>query len=147
MVCFARLIRCAIVVSGTRNAFAISAVVRPPTARSVKEMAEAGVSAGWQHMKRSTSVSSPSARRSKPVSGPRAPPPPQFPSLVASGQIRCGLLSSLAKSAREAQAVFRRFRKHWIENYPVMLKQLEKDLSELLHFFRFPPHLWREWIL
>jgi hypothetical protein len=33
IVCFARLIRCAIVASGTRNARAISAVVRPPTAR------------------------------------------------------------------------------------------------------------------
>ena len=33
--CLARLMRCAIVASGTRNARAISAVVRPPTARSV----------------------------------------------------------------------------------------------------------------
>ena len=43
---FARLIRCAIVASGTRNAFAISVVVRPPTARSVSAMADDGVSAG-----------------------------------------------------------------------------------------------------
>ena len=40
MLCFARLIRCAIVASGTRNALAISAVVRPPTARSVSAIAE-----------------------------------------------------------------------------------------------------------
>ena len=41
MLCFARLIRCAIVASGTRNAFAISAVVSPPTARSVSAIADA----------------------------------------------------------------------------------------------------------
>ena len=41
---------------GTRSA--ISAVVRPPTARSVSAIAEAGVSAGWQHMNSRISVSS-----------------------------------------------------------------------------------------
>jgi hypothetical protein len=46
MLCFARLMRCPIVDSGTRNAFAISAVVRPPTARSVSAIADAGVGAG-----------------------------------------------------------------------------------------------------
>jgi hypothetical protein len=35
MLCLARLIRWAIVASGTRKARAISAVVRPPTARRV----------------------------------------------------------------------------------------------------------------
>ena len=58
MRCLARLIRCAMVASGTRNARAISAVVRPPTARSVSAIAEAGVSAGWQHMNSRISVSS-----------------------------------------------------------------------------------------
>ena len=58
MRCFARLMRCAIVASGTRNALAISAVVSPPTARSVSAIAEAGVSAGWQHMNSTVSVSS-----------------------------------------------------------------------------------------
>ncbi len=58
MLCFARLIRCAIVASGTRNALAISVVVRPPTARNVSAMADGRVSAGWQHMKRRTSASS-----------------------------------------------------------------------------------------
>ena len=58
MLCLARLIRCAIVASGTRNALAISAVVSPPTARNVSAMADGRVSAGWQHMKRRTSVSS-----------------------------------------------------------------------------------------
>jgi hypothetical protein len=58
MRCLARLIRCAIVDSGTRNADAISAVVRPPTARSVRAIAELGVSAGWQHRNSSSRVSS-----------------------------------------------------------------------------------------
>ena len=46
IVSFARLIRCAIVASGTRKARAISAVVRPPTARSVNAIAEASESDG-----------------------------------------------------------------------------------------------------
>src|SRR5437667_8504394 len=54
MLCLARLMRCAMVASGTRNAFAISAVVNPPTARSVSAIAEAGVRAGWQHMNSSS---------------------------------------------------------------------------------------------
>ena len=58
MLCLARLIRCAIVASGTRNAWAISAVVKPPTARNVSAIAEAGVNEGWQHMKSRMSVSS-----------------------------------------------------------------------------------------
>ncbi len=45
-VAFARLIRCAIVATGTRNADAICSVVRPPTARSVNATWEAVVSAG-----------------------------------------------------------------------------------------------------
>ena len=61
MVCLARLMRCAIVASGTRNARAISAVVRPPTARSVRAMADGRVSAGWQHITSRFSVSSWSA--------------------------------------------------------------------------------------
>jgi hypothetical protein len=48
----------AIVGSGTRNAWAISAVVKPPTARNVNAIAEAGVNAGWQHMSRRSRVSS-----------------------------------------------------------------------------------------
>ena len=58
MLRFAREIRCAIVASSTRNALAISDVVKPPTARSVRAIAEAGVSAGWQHMKSTVNVSS-----------------------------------------------------------------------------------------
>ena len=58
MLFLARLIRCAMVASGTRNALAISAVVRPPTARNVSAIAEDGVRAGWQHIKSRMSVSS-----------------------------------------------------------------------------------------
>ena len=46
MLCLARLIRCAMVASGTRNALAISAVVKPPTARNVRAIADDGVRAG-----------------------------------------------------------------------------------------------------
>jgi hypothetical protein len=58
MVSFARLILCAIVASGTRNARAISSVVRPPTARSVSAIADAVDSAGWQQVKSTSSESS-----------------------------------------------------------------------------------------
>src|SRR5205807_384351 len=44
----------------------------------------------------------------------------------------------LAGSAREARDVFRCFRERWIEDYPALVKQLEKDLPELLNFFGFP---------
>ncbi len=58
MLRFARLMRCAIVASGTRKAAAISGVVSPPTARRVSAIAEVELSAGWQQRKRSSSVSS-----------------------------------------------------------------------------------------
>ena len=58
MLSLARLMRCPMVSSGTRNDFAISPVVSPPTARSVSAIADAGVSAGWQHMNSRTRVSS-----------------------------------------------------------------------------------------
>ena len=45
---------------------------------------------------------------------------------------------SLAKEA------FRSFQRHWQGTYPAMLRQLEKDLPELLSFFSFPRHLWRQ---
>jgi putative transposase len=50
----------------------------------------------------------------------------------------------LAQSRRDAQAAFRVFRFHWGDAYPSLVKQLEKDLPELLSFFSFPPHLWRK---
>src|SRR6202007_1520963 len=48
-----------------------------------------------------------------------------------------------ADSQRAAQAAFQGFRKRWGESYPKVVKQLEKDLPELLSFFSFPRHLWR----
>ncbi len=54
----ARLIRWATVLSGTRNARAISAVVSPPTARRVSATCETRVSDGWQQSSSKVSVSS-----------------------------------------------------------------------------------------
>jgi putative transposase len=50
----------------------------------------------------------------------------------------------LAESKAKAQAAFRRFAWRWREAYPGMVRQLEKDLPELLSFFDFPKHLWRK---
>ena len=50
----------------------------------------------------------------------------------------------LAHSRRQAEAEFRRFRKRWREAYPAMVRQLERDLPELLSFFSLPRHLWRK---
>ncbi len=58
MLCLARLMRWAIVASGTRKALAISAVVKPPTARSVSAIAKDALSTGWQHMNSRINVSS-----------------------------------------------------------------------------------------
>jgi hypothetical protein len=55
---FARTSRCAIVASGTRKARAISGVVRPPSVRSVSATCASVESAGWQHVKTSSSRSS-----------------------------------------------------------------------------------------
>ena len=66
----ARTRRWDIVASGTRNARAISAPVRPPTAWSVSATRASSASAGWQQVKSRLSRSSPtSARRSGRGSG------------------------------------------------------------------------------
>jgi len=49
-----------------------------------------------------------------------------------------------ADNLRQAQQAFRRFRARWRGVYASMVKQLEKDLPELLTFFDFPKHLWRK---
>jgi putative transposase len=49
-----------------------------------------------------------------------------------------------ADSRREAQAAFRRFQTRWRDAYPAMVKQLEKDLPELLSFFSLPRDLWKK---
>jgi putative transposase len=50
----------------------------------------------------------------------------------------------LAESKAQAQAAFRGFAWCWRSTYPRMVKQLEKDLPELLTFLDFPRHLWRK---
>ena len=54
----ARTIRCAIVASETRNARAISGVVRPPSSRSVSAIRASVESTGWQQVNTSRSRSS-----------------------------------------------------------------------------------------
>jgi putative transposase len=50
----------------------------------------------------------------------------------------------LADGLRPAQAAARTFCRRWRRHYPSMVRQLERDLPELLAFFRFPKHLWRK---
>ena len=49
-----------------------------------------------------------------------------------------------AENRKQAQAAFRAFRSHWQKHYGSTVRQLEKDLPELLSFFSFPQHLWRK---
>src|SRR5215472_12311486 len=49
-----------------------------------------------------------------------------------------------ADSRREAIQTFRNFRRRWKNSYANVVRQLERDLPELLSFFRFPRHLWRK---
>jgi transposase-like protein len=49
-----------------------------------------------------------------------------------------------AASLAEAQRAFARFKWNWQRAYPALVRRLEKDLPELLTFFRFPRHLWRK---
>jgi putative transposase len=50
----------------------------------------------------------------------------------------------LARNGALARRAFGRFRFHWRFRYPAMVRQLERDLPDLLHFFTFPQHLWRK---
>ena len=49
-----------------------------------------------------------------------------------------------AAGLNPAGAEFRRFRDRWKVAYPAMVRQLERDLPELLSFFHFPQHLWKK---
>jgi transposase-like protein len=49
-----------------------------------------------------------------------------------------------AASLAEAQRAFLAFKWNWQRAYPAMVRRLERDLPELLSFFRFPRHLWRK---
>lgn len=50
----------------------------------------------------------------------------------------------LAGNRKEAQEACRRFAARWRKSYPTVVRQLQKDLPELLSFFHFPQHLWRK---
>ena len=50
----------------------------------------------------------------------------------------------LAEGRGAAQAAARAFCRRWRTAYPRMVRQLERDLPELLSFFRLPRHLWRK---
>lgn len=50
----------------------------------------------------------------------------------------------LAEDRKQARAAFRSFKLRWQAEYPTMVKQLEKDLPDLLAFFSFPKHLWKQ---
>ena len=50
----------------------------------------------------------------------------------------------LADGYRSAQAAARAFSRRWRADYASVVKQLERDLPELLAFYRFPKHLWRK---
>jgi len=50
----------------------------------------------------------------------------------------------LADGRRQAVAAARAFCRRWRSEYSSVVKQLERDLPELLAFFRFPKHLWRK---
>ena len=49
-----------------------------------------------------------------------------------------------AVDRKHARAAFRWFKLRWQSEYPTMVKQLEKDLPDLLSFFSFPKHLWKQ---
>ncbi len=50
----------------------------------------------------------------------------------------------LAESRAQAKTAFRDFRARWKREYGSMVKQLERDLPQLLSFFALPQHLWRK---
>lgn len=50
----------------------------------------------------------------------------------------------LAADRKQARAAFRCFKLRWQTDYPPMVRQLEKDLPQLLAFFNFPKHLWKQ---
>ena len=90
----ARVIRAAIVGSATRNARAISAVVRPPSSRSVSATLASAGSAGWQQVNSSRSRSSGMVDMSVTTSG--------------SSGISSGSLRASVASRRNRSVAFRR---------------------------------------
>jgi len=50
----------------------------------------------------------------------------------------------LADGSGQARVAARVFCRRWRSEYPTVAKQLQRDLPELLAFYRFPKHLWRK---
>ena len=50
----------------------------------------------------------------------------------------------LADGLRQARAAARAFCRRWRSDYSAMVRQLERDLPDLLAFFALPKHLWRK---
>jgi putative transposase len=50
----------------------------------------------------------------------------------------------LAESRVRAEAAFRAFCSRWRREYGSVVRQLQRDLPELLSYFAFPRHLWRK---
>jgi len=50
----------------------------------------------------------------------------------------------LAPNRSAARDAFHRVQKRWRADYPSVVRQLARDLPELLSFFSFPKHLWRQ---
>lgn len=48
----------------------------------------------------------------------------------------------LADGIKEARLRVKEFRMRWVKQYPALVKQLEKDLPELLSFMSFPKNQW-----
>ena len=49
----------------------------------------------------------------------------------------------LAANRQQAQQAYKQFRLRWQKDYPTLVKQLERDLPELLNFYYMPQPLWR----
>lgn len=49
-----------------------------------------------------------------------------------------------APNRKAAEQAFRRFRARWCPKYGALVRQLERDLPELLAFYSFPRHLWKK---
>src|SRR5579864_2029382 len=49
-----------------------------------------------------------------------------------------------AENRQQAQTAGRRFCRRWQLNYPNLVRQLERDLPELLSFFALPRSLWKK---
>jgi putative transposase len=60
-------------------------------------------------------------------------------------QVKCDAQAIYrADGIKDAQMLFREFRMKWIKEYPTMVKQLQKDLPELLSFMSFPKGQWKQ---